>query len=149
MPYEQQTQGTVNQTVDTYAFAIMLFEMFTSRKPFIPAKGLTFKEARAAIIELHRSEPVPSLVEIRPELPEEIDEIFARALAKNPAERYGEIMEFAGAIHAALLRCCPKNSKISIKFVHKKSFALCKTKSLKWQRPTQAWLSLVALWQLL
>jgi serine/threonine protein kinase len=108
MPYEQQTQGTVNQTVDTYAFAIMLFEMFTSRKPFIPTKGLSFKEARAAIIELHRSEPIPSLVELRPELPEEIDEIFARALAKNPAERYGEITEFAGAIHAALLPLLPE-----------------------------------------
>lgn len=111
MPYEQQTHGTIDQTVDTYAFAVMLFEMFTGRKPFAPEKGLSFKEARAAIIELHNSAPIPSIVELRPELPEDLDEIFAQALAKKPAERYRDIMDFAQDVHEALLPYLPEELK--------------------------------------
>lgn len=102
MPYEQQIGENVDHTVDIYAFAVMLFETFTGRKPFLPPKGLSIPDAREAMRELHRSGNVPSLVELRPELPEEIDEIFQHALAKEPSQRYQDVLDFAQDIHELL-----------------------------------------------
>lgn len=103
MPYEQQTQGEINHTVDIYAFAIMLFEMFTSRKPLIPSPGLSFNEARKEMVELHRKQAIPSISTLRPELPKEMDRFFEQALAKDPHERYLDILDFVQDVHEALL----------------------------------------------
>lgn len=102
MPYEQQVHEPIDRTVDIYAFGVMLYEVFTGRKPFLPEKGLPFSEARNQIIEMHKNDRVPSVVTFRSELPPEIDTFFQQALAKNPAERYGDIMDFAKDIHEAL-----------------------------------------------
>lgn len=107
MPYEQQTQGEINHTVDIYAFAIMLFEMFTSRKPLIPSPGLSFNEARKEMVELHRKQAIPSISTLRPELPKEMDRFFEQALAKNPHERYLDILDFVQDIHEVLLPQLP------------------------------------------
>lgn len=107
MPYEQQLTSQVNHTVDIYAFAIMLFELFTGEKPFVPQRGLSFNEARKAVVELHRKAPIPPISEWREELPPEMDAIFERALAKKPDERYQDILEFAEDIHELLLPQLP------------------------------------------
>lgn len=111
MPYEQQVGGDVDHTVDIYAFAIMLFEVFSGQKPFLPPKGLNVKQARTRIRELHRNGEMPSLVALRPELPEEIDEIFQHALAKDPSERYRDVMDFAQDIHEILQSRLPDDLK--------------------------------------
>lgn len=103
MPYEQQTQGDIDHTVDIYAFAIMLFEMFTARKPLIPSAGLSFNEARKQMVELHRKQAIPSISTLRSDLPKEMDAFFEQALAKNPQDRYLDILDFVQDIHEALL----------------------------------------------
>ena len=103
MPYEQQTQGDIDHTVDIYAFGILLFEMFTGRKPLIPAPGLSFNEARKQMVELHRAKPIPSISTLRPDLPKEMDGFFEQALAKNPQDRYLDILDFVQDVHEALL----------------------------------------------
>ncbi|MGB7337451.1 MAG: serine/threonine-protein kinase [Phototrophicaceae bacterium] len=107
MPYEQQTRGKIDNTVDVYAFAIMLYELFTGHKPFQPKAGITFDEARKEMVELHRKQPVPSISSRRRDLPDAVDAFFDRALAKNPADRYSDILDFAKDIHEALLPFLP------------------------------------------
>jgi serine/threonine protein kinase len=111
MPYEQQIGGNVDHTVDIYAFAIMLFELFTNQKPYLPRKGLNIQQARNAIRDMHHNGEIPSLVELQPELPEEIDEIFQHALAKEPSERYQDVMDFAQDIHELLKPDLPDDLK--------------------------------------
>jgi hypothetical protein len=48
-----------------------------------------------------RDEP-PVLSEARPGLPEAADRVLAKALAKDPADRYGSCREFLGELRAAL-----------------------------------------------
>ncbi|MGJ3239862.1 MAG: serine/threonine-protein kinase [Anaerolineae bacterium] len=107
MPHEQQIKESIDHTADIYAFAIMLYEMFTGEKPFIPPTGLTFSEARRAVIEMHEKQPPPSLSQKRDDLPPEIDAIFAKALAKNPTERYQSVLDFAEDVHEVLLPQLP------------------------------------------
>ena len=109
MPYEQQVRGEIDHTVDTYAFAIMLYELFTGEKPFAPEPGLSFEEARKSIVELHRKQAVPSISAKRRDLPESIDRFFEQALAKTSRERYPDILDFARDIHEALLHLLPED----------------------------------------
>lgn len=104
MPYEQQEAGLkVDHTVDIYSFAIMLFEMFAGQKPFRAPAGMAYDEARKILTGLHQSAPVPDVTEYRPELPVELNAVFHKALAKNPADRYRNVMEFAQDVHRSLL----------------------------------------------
>jgi Protein kinase domain len=65
---------------DRYAFGAMLFEALTGRVVF--PRG-----TNAATLFAHLNEPAPRISDRRPELPPELDELFARALSKDPAER--------------------------------------------------------------
>lgn len=46
----------------------------------------------------HRDQPIPSLCTRRPELPEVIDQIFARMVAKEPGDRYQSMSEVVQAL---------------------------------------------------
>ena len=50
----------------------------------------------------HVSGPIPSLNQHRPELPETIDPVIARGMAKTPDERYPTCRELVGAARGAL-----------------------------------------------
>jgi hypothetical protein len=65
---------------DRYAFAAMLFECLTGSAVF--PRG-----TQAAVLFAHTNERVPRISARRPELPRELDDIFDRALAKDPRAR--------------------------------------------------------------
>jgi hypothetical protein len=65
---------------DRYAFAAMAFECLTGTVVYP-------RRSEAALLFAHTSEPPPRASRRRPELPQALDEIFERALSKDPAER--------------------------------------------------------------
>ncbi len=65
---------------DRYAFAAMLFEALTGSVVF--PRGTT-----VATLYAHSNEPPPRISERRPGLPPALDELFARALSKDPGQR--------------------------------------------------------------
>ncbi len=78
--------GNYNKQVDIYAAGIILYEMLTGRVPF---EG----ESAGEILMKHLTAP-PDLTR----LPAEYLPIVAKALAKNPAQRYESMTEMARAI---------------------------------------------------
>ena len=66
------------------------------RKPAVRAR-LATAEAAA-----HVSAPIPSASAANPDLPPELDAVFARGLAKDPAQRQGSAAELVGDLRAAL-----------------------------------------------
>jgi hypothetical protein len=80
--------GNYGKPIDTYAAGIILYEMLTGRVPF---EG----ESSGEILMKHLTSP-PDLSKV----PTEYLPIVAKALAKNPAQRYGSMNEMARAVEA-------------------------------------------------
>ena len=92
----EQIRGTsVTGLADQYSLGCVLYECLTGRVPFE-------KDLDAAIIWAHVEETPTMPTVLRPELPPEVDEVFARVLAKRPDERYQSCREFVEAARMAL-----------------------------------------------
>ena len=81
VPPEQIEGGTVDRRADIYSLGCVLFECLTGTKPFD-------RESELAIVFAHLNDPPPRATERVPELPEAFDEVFAKALAKSPDDRF-------------------------------------------------------------
>ena len=88
---------------DIYSLAAVLFECLTGRVPFA-------RDSDAAVLFAHLSDPPPSLADHRDDLPAELDEVLARALAKEPADRFPTAAEFSREAAAALAVAPPPAS---------------------------------------
>ncbi len=84
---EQAKGKAVEQSSDLYSLGVVLYEMLTGRVPF---EG----ENPVAIALKHLSdEPVPPQALV-PEIPDNLNLVVMRALAKNPRDRYPGAEEF-------------------------------------------------------
>ena len=86
MAPEQITGGSLLPATDQYALGVMLFELFTGRRPFEVADSLT-------LVMKHLQEAPPRIREYKSQLPEELDEMIDRMLLKDPAKRYKGLVE--------------------------------------------------------
>jgi serine/threonine protein kinase len=78
----EQIEGRpVDARTDVYALGCVLFEALTGRAPYV-------RDSDAAKLWAHLHEPPPSARALRPRLPAELDQVIARAMAKEPARRY-------------------------------------------------------------
>jgi beta-lactam-binding protein with PASTA domain/predicted Ser/Thr protein kinase len=84
---EQARGAPVTASSDLYSVGIVLYEMLTGRVPFTGDSAIEI-----AMKHLNDWPKPPS--KIRPEIPEEIDQIVLRALAKAPEDRYQSAEEF-------------------------------------------------------
>ena len=84
----EQAQGRpVSEASDLYSIGVVLFEMLTGRAPF---DG----DSAVAVALKHVNQPAPSPREFVPSLPPELEAVVLKALAKDPAQRYGEADSF-------------------------------------------------------
>ncbi|MBA3364236.1 MAG: protein kinase [Actinobacteria bacterium] len=80
---------------DLYALACLVFELLAGRPPFR-------HQDEVATLWAHMHDQPPALSGLRPELPAALDSVLARALAKQPEERYTSGRELAQALQHAL-----------------------------------------------
>ena len=92
---EQILGQPVDGRTDQYALGCAAFELLCGHPPYSGKQG-------PAGMYSHLSAPPPAATSERPELPAAVDSVFARVLAKSPADRYENCQEFARALRAAL-----------------------------------------------
>jgi len=79
---------------DQYALAVTCYLLLTGRAPFM---GNLY-----SIMHGHLKAPPPSLCEFNPLISSRVEAVILRALAKEPAERYENMLTFARAYREAL-----------------------------------------------
>jgi predicted ATPase/predicted Ser/Thr protein kinase len=92
---EQIEAKEITAAADIYAFGGMLYEALTGKKPYE-------RDTDVAVMFAHIMEPPPKVSEARPELPEALDPVIARAMAKAAEDRYQTCREIIEAARAAL-----------------------------------------------
>jgi serine/threonine protein kinase len=80
-PEQITQQQELDGRVDQYSLACLFYEMLTGEVPFP-------KKRDVEVIMAHVGEPPPKPSEKRKGLPPAIDDVIARGMAKDPADRY-------------------------------------------------------------
>lgn len=83
---EQASGKGASLKSDVYSLGIMMYELLTGSLPF---KGDTAVE----IALKHLKEPVPSIRDVLPDLPQSVENIIISSTAKNPKNRYNNANE--------------------------------------------------------
>jgi serine/threonine protein kinase len=96
MSPEQLRGKPLDPRSDIYSLALMAYEMLTGKLPFIG------RSQQDVMIARLKGDPLP-LREVRPELsfPPRVNEVLAKALARDPAQRYATAPEMAEALESA------------------------------------------------
>jgi len=92
---ERFTDSSVNHRLDIYALACVLHECVTGSPPF-------WADSVGALISAHLVQPVPRPSRLQPAIPAAFDDVIARGMAKDPAERHCSAGELALAAYEAL-----------------------------------------------
>lgn len=98
----EQGQGTsLDHHTDIYSLGVILFEMTTGRLPF------TAETPMGVVVKhIYDAPPVPR--SIKPDLPEALEAIILKALAKPIGDRYHTAGELASALEMAVLQLPPQ-----------------------------------------
>ena len=92
----EQVQGLpLDGRADQYSLAAVLYECITGKKLF---EG----DSPMSIAMRHCSDPIPRAKDTISDLPDEVDEILATALAKNPENRFPDMKTFAASLKKLL-----------------------------------------------
>lgn len=95
-------RGVFDTRSDIYALGCVLFEMITGRKPYLLDHASTVVLQILGYAEAHADGTIPSASRLVPGLPTAIDRVIAKALAKNPAERYATALDLAKSARESL-----------------------------------------------
>ena len=101
---EQVRGDPVDARADVYSLGCLLFECLTGEVPFV-------RDSDIAVVFAHLEEPPPRPSERVGELPPELDAVIARALAKQPADRYPTCGELVDDARRALALEEPRRSR--------------------------------------
>ncbi len=87
--------GKGDAASDVYAFGCMLYEVLTGGVPYERPSELTKMHA-------HLNDQVPSARAKTPDVPERLDAIISKAMAKQPEARFGSAEQLAAALTRSL-----------------------------------------------
>ena len=108
LPPEQASGKGATLQSDIYSIGILMYELLTGKLPF---KG----DNAVEIALKHLKEPMPSIRDEMPEIPQSVENIILKATAKNPKNRYADARE----MHEDLKTCLDDSRKNELKITFK------------------------------
>lgn len=108
LPPEQASGKGATLQSDIYSIGILMYELLTGKLPF---RG----DNAVEIALKHLKEPMPSIRDTLPDIPQSVENIILKATAKNPKNRYADARE----MHEDLKTCLDESRANELKITFK------------------------------
>ncbi len=92
---EQIRADPIRPQADIYSLGVMLYELLTGARPFMGPTPLDY-------IQQHLQVPLPPLSAHHAGLPAALDAVIARATAKDPLERYPDVLSLLADLRSVI-----------------------------------------------
>jgi serine/threonine-protein kinase len=90
-PEQARGSGEIDGRSDIYSLGCMLYEMLGGTPPFTGSTS-------TAVLARQISEAPPPLKTLCPHLPDHLEPVVLKALAKRPEDRFSDALRFAAAL---------------------------------------------------
>lgn len=94
-PEQASSDPNMDHRADIYAFGVLAYEVLTGIPPFTAPSAVM-------LVSAHMARAPESLTRLRPEIPEALEEIVLRCLAKRPSDRFQRAEEIVARLDALL-----------------------------------------------
>jgi serine/threonine protein kinase len=95
MSPEQAWGKSIDRRSDLYSLGLVLYEMITESKPFVASSEMT-------ILEMVRKAEIAAPRTLNPKVPENLDRVIMKALARQADERYQDAAEMGRALERVM-----------------------------------------------
>ncbi len=114
-PEQTIAHSPIDQGADIYSLGIITYQLLTGQVPF---EG----DSEGQVMDMHRSILPRPLRDIHPDIPQAIEDVVLKAIAKRPLDRYPTAIDFARALRQAaniamseiVLQCVDDNSGLIV-----------------------------------
>ncbi|MCX6034063.1 MAG: serine/threonine-protein kinase [Chloroflexi bacterium] len=90
----EQAQGeSIDGRSDIYGLGVIMFELLTGKQPY---QGNT----PMSVVVKHITDPVPHILDVKPDLPPTIEAVIEKAMAKDRDERFSTVKALTDALDA-------------------------------------------------
>lgn len=111
MSPEQAWGRPIDRRSDVFSLGIVLYEMITEQKPFMGTGS------EMTILEMVRKCVITPPREVNPRVPEALDRVIMKALARNPDERYQDAGQMQRGIEKILRERPPVTARDLARFL--------------------------------
>ena len=128
---EQARGERVDAQTDVYSFGVVLYELLTGEVPY---PGDNF----LSVAMKHVNDPIPSVLDRRPDTPLRLANLIERSLAKRPADRPASMDEVVAELQAVLAELDAKDGDEGTMIMRKPAAVPARQRRPKQQKPRRA-----------